>query len=61
MYMWAFQVLSARFQGGCVTHTSIVERKEEQTNKGETFDESWIWTSSCKISIFGKIFPYLVN
>jgi len=36
LYMWAFQVLSAGFQGGCVTHASIVGRREEETNKGET-------------------------
>ena len=32
------QVLSVGFQGGHVTHASIVGRRREETNEGETFD-----------------------
>jgi len=36
--MPTFQVLSAGFQGGRVTHARIVGRREEETNEGEMFD-----------------------
>jgi len=37
-YVWAFQLLSTGFQGGHVTHASIVGRREEEPNEGEMFD-----------------------
>ena len=46
------QVLSVGFQGGCVTHASIVGRREEETNEGETFDVM-------RAGHYDVIFPYL--
>ena len=39
LYVWAFQVLSAGFQGGCMTHASIVGRREEETNESKMIDK----------------------
>jgi hypothetical protein len=53
--VWAFQVLSAGLQGGCVTHASIVGRRGEETNEGGTLDV--LWKARC--GDYDVIFLYL--
>ena len=41
------QVLSVGFQGGHVTHASIVGRRGEETKEGETFDVTVVCIILC--------------